>query len=238
MTITSMPVLVQRTARCSVLTAHAAPASACARVLVRGTYRQPRSLLAAASMAQPSEKGENIVETLFGQARQRVKSQLLLEPGLTHAVPVQLVYGDAALAQLQDASILAWARACRFTAKSGEVLLLPGGDDGGVAGVLLGMADDVMHTPWPYAALPGRLPAGTYTLQLPTEEVAVADAALLGWMLGCYRFERYKSGSGVDSGEQRPLLVPPPSADMCVRHCFAHTHCCALPLMNCVAMWL
>ena len=64
------------------------------------------------------------------------------------------------------------------------------GADGGLATVLLGVDDH--RALWSYAGLPGRLPEGRYRIDARLERDAATRAAL-GWALGCYSFERYKS---------------------------------------------
>lgn len=93
----------------------------------------------------------------------------------------------------------AFAAASQFAAKAGEVLLLPDAD-GGVAGVLLGLGagDD----PFAAAALAEKLPAGTYAFDTPPAD---PDAALLGFALGTYRFDRYKSRT---TAREVRLVVP------------------------------
>ncbi|WIA39206.1 hypothetical protein OEZ86_005331 [Tetradesmus obliquus] len=75
---------------------------------------------------------------------------------------------------------------------------------------------------WAYAALPGKLPPGTYKIELPEAAgTAVADKALLGWLLGCYKFSRYKTGKvgngqqqAPSSEEEKPMLLAPQGADI------------------------
>ena len=57
-------------------------------------------------------------------------------------------------------------------------------------GVLLGCGDG--QDPFSIAAIPEKLPAGVYTLvDAPTSPQA-AYLSALGWLLGCYRFDRYR----------------------------------------------
>lgn len=60
--------------------------------------------------------------------------------------------------------------------------------------VLLGLGAAAPHAAevcWSWAALPTRLPAGTYRLDAsPQHTPAAAAHACLGWALGCYAFER------------------------------------------------
>lgn len=98
----------------------------------------------------------------------------------------------------------AWVASTAFKAKPGSTCLLPG-DDGGLAGVLLGAPGQA--TLWDWGGLPGALPPGTYAL---SPDVADPEAAVLGWALGGYRFDRYKSS---DKAEGRARLAWPDGCD-------------------------
>lgn len=83
----------------------------------------------------------------------------------------------------------AWVEASGFQAKPGSFLLLPDGG-GGIARVLAGRepADRL----WALAHLPDVLPAGDYRLENDWTR-AERERAAIGWGLGCYRFDRYKT---------------------------------------------
>ncbi len=83
----------------------------------------------------------------------------------------------------------AWVEASGFEAKPGSFLLMPDGS-GGIVGVLAGRepADRL----WALAHLPGVLPAGDYRLECDWPD-AQRERAAIGWGLGCYRFDRYKT---------------------------------------------
>ncbi len=65
--------------------------------------------------------------------------------------------------------------------------------DGGTHGVVAGLGERADL--WAWAALPGNLPAGTYVIAGPDGQFS-PEVAVLGWLLGCYAFERFKSGDG------------------------------------------
>ncbi len=96
----------------------------------------------------------------------------------------------------------AWVEGQNFKAEAGQVLMLPG-PDGVPQAALLGV--DGEQPLWSYAALPGTLPAAVYRIEgtLPDGQ---ADLAALGWLLACYRFERYKKRP---AKAERPSLVVP-----------------------------
>lgn len=102
-----------------------------------------------------------------------------------------------------------WMAATQFTGKEGEVCILPSAS-GGIDRVALGIEDAADM--WAYAALPGKLPPGTYALGTG----ANGDAAALGWILGTYSFDRYKSAKNNASDRQagpKALLQWPEGVD-------------------------
>lgn len=112
----------------------------------------------------------------------------------------------AAWLKKQPAAMKRWVESAGFTARPGEVSLVAG-KDGGLSSVLLGVEDH--QGLWAYAALPERLPEGRYRIDAVLEKDGAADAAI-GWALGCYRFERYKSKKKSDPW---PGLVWPRNCD-------------------------
>jgi leucyl aminopeptidase len=95
----------------------------------------------------------------------------------------------AAWLKKQPAAIKRWVESAGFTAQAGEVSLVAG-KDGALSSVLLGVEDH--QGLWAYAALPESLPEGRYRIDAVLEKEGATNAAI-GWALGCYRFERYKS---------------------------------------------
>ncbi|MDO5647707.1 M17 family metallopeptidase [Paracoccus sp. (in: a-proteobacteria)] len=98
-----------------------------------------------------------------------------------------------------------WPAACGFTAKAGEICLLPG--DNGLRGAVMGLGA-------PNQSARDRFPLAR-AAALPAGDWAVADLAgldpeqaALGWLFGQYRFTRYKSGAA-----DGPRLVCPDGAD-------------------------
>ncbi|WP_342150127.1 leucyl aminopeptidase family protein [Methylorubrum sp. SB2] len=132
----------------------------------------------------------------------------LLAPG-TDAIPVHLVTeaGWAALEAELTPLQRGFAGASGFAPKAGRLALLPA-EDGALARVLFGLGDPAATTFDRFlpGKLPGALPAGDYRLE-PTEGIDPAEAAL-AWLLGGYRFERYRK-----PGAERPRLVAPDGVD-------------------------
>lgn len=92
-------------------------------------------------------------------------------------------------AQGRPEAQVAWLRASGFTGKG---LALVPGEGGSLAEVLLGVAS--LDDPWVLGDLARRLPEGDYQLKGSGEFL---DRAGLGWLLGTYRFDRYKSSEPV-----------------------------------------
>ena len=105
--------------------------------------------------------------------------------------------------------VLPWAKAARFKAKLGEVLLLPG-PDGGVAAALLGHGTETARrrARFGHALGVAALPGGNWVLQ--GEAGGQAGEIALGWLLAQYRFDRYRKGNGASDPA---LLVPPAGVD-------------------------
>jgi leucyl aminopeptidase len=132
----------------------------------------------------------------------------LLAPDDAGAVPIRLVTEkglEAGKADLSDTG-RAFAAAQGFEAKPGAHCLLPG-PGGALEAVLFGLDEPGTSGADPFLVgkLPTVLPAGTYRFAAPPAE---PELATLAWLLGAYRFERYR---------QRPTkpcrLVPPAGVD-------------------------
>jgi len=87
----------------------------------------------------------------------------------------------------QTTALQTWLQASGFSAKNGEMALLPD-RDGGLSGVLVVNRASDMYA---LGKLPLTLPKGAYQL---SSEIAlpVAERLALGWCLGADRFTRYK----------------------------------------------
>ena len=112
----------------------------------------------------------------------------------------------------QDASVRAWLTALRFRAERHQVTCLAR-PDGSVSGAVLGLGplgSLAALEPWHVAAAVDRLPGGSWRIETSLAADA-ATAAALGWALGSYRFERYRSKP---KGAASAVLVPPQLADM------------------------
>ncbi|WP_378947740.1 leucyl aminopeptidase family protein [Paracoccus sp. R86501] len=106
-----------------------------------------------------------------------------------------------------DSAAGTWPEATGFTAKAGEICLLPDGD-GGVRGALMGLgARDRAGRDRFQLARAHALPKGDWRLANQPDGLT-PDQLALGWLLGQYRFTRYAG-----TLTQGPRLVCPQGAD-------------------------
>ena len=96
-----------------------------------------------------------------------------------------------------------WLTGVDFKPSAGASAVLPG-DSGPEAAVVV---ISTPNSPFDFANLPKVLPARVYDAE-PDLEADVASALVLGWALGSYRFERYKTKK-----TSRARLVWPEAAD-------------------------
>ncbi|MFC3230129.1 leucyl aminopeptidase family protein [Marinibaculum pumilum] len=137
------------------------------------------------------------------------------------ACPIHLVR-PAGFAAWRDAPpegsgrAAAWLTASGFEGKAGRHALIPG-PDGGLAAVVLVAEADEPGLVWDLAALRAALPAGDYALNVdaaaPADAAATAQAAALGWVLGGWRFDRYRRQPAQGRDAQAVRLAWPAAAD-------------------------
>lgn len=89
----------------------------------------------------------------------------------------------------QPAATAQWLIAHGFDASPGASLVLPAGD-GAVDGAVLGIGDP--HDPHSYSHAPFALPPGDWEVREALDDEA-RKALQLGWGLGAYRFDRYRT---------------------------------------------
>jgi leucyl aminopeptidase len=125
------------------------------------------------------------------------------------ATPLWLV-GESALphwlARLDPAGA-AWVTRHAFQAERARVMTVPG-PAGGVASAVAGLGaqpETAQPSLWDGAACAERLPAGLYALAAPLPPAAATQFAL-GWLLGGYRYVRFRSQQ--KPGPAAQLLVP------------------------------
>ena len=98
---------------------------------------------------------------------------------------------------------LAFADASGFKGEPGALLVLPDAD-GSIAGVLFGV-EPAPRDPLSFGKLATSLPSGDYAIAHPP---ANPRLAALGFLLGAYRFTRYRARNG-----NKPRLVLPDGVD-------------------------
>ncbi|PZQ52405.1 MAG: leucyl aminopeptidase [Rhodovulum sulfidophilum] len=123
------------------------------------------------------------------------------------AIPLRILDPSELTAWLEnaDAATRDWVAANGFSAGLGEVLALPD-PSGGIARVLVGWGGEAARRRgrFPLAQAAQALPAGTYAV-IGDEQGRVTELEALGWLLGEYRFERYKAAPA----KVRDLACPP-----------------------------
>ena len=126
-------------------------------------------------------------------------------PSSASSIPVLLTdeANWSALATSLPPPARAFAEAHGFQPKSGRLLALPG-MDGSIGSVLFGTGSDagLKDVPFLTGKLATDLPAGRYRLE---GTLANPDLAYLGFLLGGYRFTRYKTA------EPRGVVLEPPA---------------------------
>ncbi|NBQ76934.1 MAG: leucyl aminopeptidase family protein, partial [Acetobacteraceae bacterium] len=118
-----------------------------------------------------------------------------------------------------NAQTAAFLRASGFTAKPGELALLPG--SAGLAGAVIGVGAEA--SPWHYGAAPFALPAES--LWHLGQGVTDTANAVLGWHLGAYRWTKHKKPNRAPA-----QLVTPPGSDEALM--LAQAICNARDLIN------
>lgn len=99
---------------------------------------------------------------------------------------------------------LDWARKAGFKAEPGSLLLIPT-DDGHLGGALFGLGKSPSDTPFLTGKLARTLPAGDWHIETAP---LTANRLSLGYGLGSYRFERYRTATN-----DAPTLLIPADAD-------------------------
>jgi leucyl aminopeptidase len=119
------------------------------------------------------------------------------------AIAIHLVTKAGLEAWLKDRTPSQRAQAAgqKFTGEPGSQAILADGDGWLVAA---GVADAPVLGTWCLAKLAESLPSGKYRL---AESAVDAGPALIGWVLGQYRFDRYLTDGGSGSEGPRVLLT-------------------------------
>jgi leucyl aminopeptidase len=105
---------------------------------------------------------------------------------------------------LVDPIALDWARRAGYKADAGSLLLVPT-EEGHLGGALFGLGKNPSETPYLSGRLARLLPAGDWHVETSP---LTANRLALGYGLGSYRFEKYKSATTA-----APTLMIPADAD-------------------------
>ncbi len=104
----------------------------------------------------------------------------------------------------QKSHVIRWLQSTAFTAEEGDFVLVPD-QKGQLEKVLVGVGQSAFNS---LGGLPRKLPPGDYRLSLEAD-LDWSDSekylALLGFLLGSYRFDHYRKSAGED---RLTLLVP------------------------------
>jgi leucyl aminopeptidase len=124
------------------------------------------------------------------------------------AVPLHAVTGKAldTFLSAHTPAESRWLKATGFTAKDGEIAMIPGDGDK-LAGAVLGLGKG--RDPLALAAFSERLPEGIYALGDVPQTYGGARAAY-AFAIGTYAFDRYRKKNGKKEG---PRLVIPAGVD-------------------------
>ncbi len=122
------------------------------------------------------------------------------------AIPINLVTQDGLDAAREALAPFArrWLAASGFAAGLGETLAIPDAT-GAIAAAFVGWGTEAARARGRFhlAAAAARLPAGVYRLDTILSPEAAEECAL-GWLLGAYRFTRYRA----DESAQATLVCP------------------------------
>ena len=105
-----------------------------------------------------------------------------------------------------------------FSGKAGQSVVVPTSDDGYGAVALLGLGDEAdVESLRRAAGTLGRLATGYPSVATTLHRVDVegaVEAVTFGYLLGGYRFDKYRSEPKPSKNERLMLLDPPPDADV------------------------
>jgi leucyl aminopeptidase len=164
-----------------------------------------------------------------------VSSEIVLTTDPGNSLPLWLLT-EAELPRWlaeQPQSLAAWVRAHAFQAERQRILTLPS-SGGALAGALVGLGP--LGSPeelklWHAAGLSDRLPAQRYRVITGLGPTA-ATHFVLGWLMGAYRFPRYRSNSSSPGAASRAVLVAPSGADLAYAQAAAAATSFARDLIN------
>ena len=125
-------------------------------------------------------------------------------------IPIHLVYEELwnQWCAGQTVSARNWLETQGFRGERNKLIVVPD-EAGHIAYVVCGLGSKVSSESinlWHGAALPERLPEGSYQLANPLSDFELIQFAL-GWEYGQYRFDRYKKPDAKTERKQRTLVL-------------------------------
>lgn len=145
------------------------------------------------------------------------------------ALPLHVIEQDKCndWLQQQPETVAGWARTNGFTGACGQALLIPG-SDGTPQMALAGYGSPAQRERRRFilAAVAEKLPSGTYSITSTLDQQAL-EIECLGWLLGGYRFDRYR-----DQGVSGVKLIAPKDIDSAAIESLAAAECLTRDLIN------
>lgn len=129
-----------------------------------------------------------------------------------HSIPLRVFsekHFRTALAK-EKAPLQAWVKSHGFTAKTGTWLAIPG-TKGEIKEILVGVEEKL--NAWSLAHLPAALPFGIYHLESPPEDTELAFLMTVGWGLGCYSFQRFRTEASAPIPPRFSSFIVPKGVD-------------------------
>lgn len=142
------------------------------------------------------------------------------------SIPLNLISAKdlQAFKKQQPSAARKWLAGTGFSAKAGEVALVPDAQ-GNIQHAVGGLGDHI--TPWNLAQIAEKLPTGYYRIESKAP-VKQMEAWYLGWLLGSYHYTRYKRPAKTDS----VTIMPPKSVDASLMEQIASSITFARDLIN------
>ena len=146
-------------------------------------------------------------------ASDSVRSLVDPPPSTTPTITVECISkeGTDAWLSAQSDTVKTWTSVSQFKGKDGDLCIIPS-PNGGIDRIVFSAENP--EDLWVYASLPSKLPPGAYSFT----GVHSPTPAALGWALGTYSFDRYKSksnntASSEKKSDDKAVLVWPEGAD-------------------------
>lgn len=135
-----------------------------------------------------------------------MSDRLTFAPAGASALPLHVIRAEDAVTALAalPAQQRAWLEAQGWSGAAGDPVLLPGAD-GQPVGAVLGLGDSAARSRGRFAVAraAAKLPGGVWEIASDLAPLDREEAAL-GWLLGQYRFDRYRAGKAPQARLKAP----------------------------------